>query len=849
MPPLPSISQGQMALDPVNQIIYYKTQSDELKSVTLKWLQDQDQSNLVEISDTIYIGGDLTVTGDLTINGTTTTLNVAQVYVEDNFLILNSNVTGAPITNAGIEVERGALSNVSIRWNEGTNKWEFTNNGSTYKAINEITLGDDTTGNYVEDVTAGTGISISGGTGEGSNNIVSLNAGLDNLNDVVITSATPNNFLYYNGSNWINSNITLGSNTIGNYVEDLTAGNGMSITGGTSEGSHNTVALNAVIDQLNDVSITGATPGQLLQYDGSNWINTVAPSGEPIGFENKDDSTISFDKTTRTFTISPSSSSFVVWCVGKKFVKTTSETVVIPNTSGLHYIYYDSEAKLSRKDTYFTWESQAPVSYIYWNATDQEAYFFADERHGITMDWATHEYLHRTRGAAIARGFEASNYTVTGNGSSNSDAQINIAGGTFFDEDMQIDISHSSTPSSNTWQQILQTPAKIPVFYRVNSSWKKDVATDYPFKQGTSRPQYNRYLGGTWSTVDVTNNHFGISWIVATNNLNEPIMAILGQGDYSSKDIADAGFYSDLDLTSFPVFEFRPIYKIVYECKDSFTNTVNAAFVAVDDLRAIQNISETPTIDHGTLIGLDDDDHTLYLNTTRHDAHDHSVALASAVLGDLFDVNTAGASANYILQYSGTEWLAATPTSSVGAINDLTDVNTAGATTNHVIRYTGSEWQSSTPVVSFDDLTDVTVSSVSANQIISYSGSTWQNVSNVTIPGDLTVNGNAVWHTPFNSQTSTSYTLVLSDDGKVVTTNNASPNTVTIPKNSVVAFPTGAQVTIIQLGAGQTTLAPVDSDATVRYTTTLKLRSQYSTASLLKIGTNEWIAFGDLAVL
>lgn len=76
--------------------------------------------------------GDMTVGGNLTVNGTTTTINTDTLAVEDNIVVLNSNVTGAPTTNAGIEVERGTSTNVQIRWNETTDKWQFTNDGTNY---------------------------------------------------------------------------------------------------------------------------------------------------------------------------------------------------------------------------------------------------------------------------------------------------------------------------------------------------------------------------------------------------------------------------------------------------------------------------------------------------------------------------------------------------------------------------------------------------------------------------------------------------------------------------------------------------------------------------------------------
>ena len=102
--------------------------------------------------------GDVVVGGDLTVNGTTTTLNTETLLVEDNIVVLNSGITAAPTLNSGIEIERGTSDNVSIRWNESSDKWETTNDGSTYSVIatnGNIALGTDTTGNS-DNVTEGT---------------------------------------------------------------------------------------------------------------------------------------------------------------------------------------------------------------------------------------------------------------------------------------------------------------------------------------------------------------------------------------------------------------------------------------------------------------------------------------------------------------------------------------------------------------------------------------------------------------------------------------------------------------------------------------------------------------------
>ena len=530
------------------------------------------------------------------------------------------------------------------------------------------------------------------------------------------------------------------------------------------------------IDDLSDVVITAAVDGQILVFNGTNWVNTVRPSNEPIGHQDKSESVISFNEGTRTFSIAPVSASYTVWCAGKRFVKTTTSTVTIPDTSGLYYIYFNSSGALAYKTTYFTWDTDTPTAYIYWNEVDNKAYFFADERHGITLDWATHEYLHRTRGAVIANGFGVSNYSIVGNGSSNAHAKFDLAGGTFFDEDLQVDIVHSNTPTANTWQQVLEGNAEIPVFYKLNSHWTKDTATEFAFKQGTSRPRYNSYSAPNWSTVDINNNKFAISWIIATNNLNEPVIAIMGQASYNNIGEAEAAIWEDLNLDGFPIFEFRPLHKVVFQGTDSFTNSVNAAIRGIYDLRRVSSggdaIPSTPVSDHGSMTGLADDDHTQYLTDARHNALDHSTAMESVVLDDIYDVNTSGASAGYVLTFNGSTWTAASaggggaslevsataPASpEVGdlwfnsttletyiyydggwlqasgepdLVEDLTDLSDVVLTTpvnGQFLKFDGTRWINGTiPTINtLDDIGDVSVASPSSGQFLKWNGTAW----------------------------------------------------------------------------------------------------------------------------
>ena len=83
----------------------------------------------------VTIAGDLIVSGDLTISGSATYINTEIIELDDNTIVLNANATTAS-ENAGIEVERGTVeSNVSILWNETSDTWTLTNDGTNYHNV------------------------------------------------------------------------------------------------------------------------------------------------------------------------------------------------------------------------------------------------------------------------------------------------------------------------------------------------------------------------------------------------------------------------------------------------------------------------------------------------------------------------------------------------------------------------------------------------------------------------------------------------------------------------------------------------------------------------------------------
>jgi len=110
----------------------------------------------------------------------------------------------------------------------------------------------------------------------------------------------------------------------------------------------------------------------------------------------------------------------------------------------------------------------------------------------------------------------------------------------------------------------------------------------------------------------------------------------------------------------------------------------------------------------------------------------------------------------------------------------------------------------------------------------------------VLTAAQLTTLQNSVWSDDVTADTTTAYTLVLTDAGKQVTMSNASASTLTVPPNASVAFAVGVRIQVIQLGAGAVTLT-AGAGVTVSETGNSLVLGQYQSAILVKQATNTWI--------
>lgn len=323
--------------------------------------------------------------------------------------------------------------------------------------------------------------------------------------------------------------------------------------------------------------------------DGLEEIDFRSILKEPTGFLNlRADSVISFTNATRTFAIGPVSTNFIYYIAGRRYEKTATETVQITDTEGFWFIYYNG-ATLTASQT--PWAFDTPVAFVagvHWDATNKQAIIFAEERHGLVMDWATHKYLHNVDRTQIERGsFDASGYVLDGNGSLNEHATIALSNGVIYDEDIIMPVTHSATPT-NPFEQYLTPLARIPIYYRSGSSaspvWRKLTATDYPVAANSPNTcRYNRLNAGTWSLQNATNGYYLTTWVAATDNIFEPIIAILG--DNEQPTIIGALKYNVLSQVDFPnlpfVKETKFLYRLTFQTSTTFTNAPKAVLRSI----------------------------------------------------------------------------------------------------------------------------------------------------------------------------------------------------------------------------------------------------------------------------
>ena len=628
-----------------SQYIKADTSSSELH------LGDTGTPVLVKVLENLEVQGDLLVMGD------TTTVNTAELYVEDRLIRLNNGTYPSFSGTTGFEAEVGNDGYVEFHWNDadGYNRWEISIDSSLvpeeetfrplpYLAYEPATLDLSSIGT--------SGYPTAGPNPDAGASVINTNA---------------SNFPYTFGPDMGDNSVQAALEAIDGYLVEL---------GG------DVLRLEEIADLTH----------------------------EPSGFVNRTDSEFSFTNGTRVFSIQPKApaTEYEIYLGGDKYVINTTETVTIDDTEGLWYIYFDGNRDLVASQVFdpriiTEW---AFVSVIYWNADDNQAELLGEERHGIVMDGVTHSYLHNILGAQWNSGLGLANLSVDGDGSLAAHARFAVGDGAFYDED----IRHTITDGS---PQDIDPIAYIPIFWKEASDgdWRKKTADTYPLIQAGSiteatgtLPSYNQWTGSAWQLTEVSNDGYFLMHYFATNDVNTPIVGIVGENEYADISSASAGITSEFNslfTDGLPGPEFAALATVIFNANSSYSNAPKAIIVTDDegndytDWRLVltdrTGAGGTQIGDHGNLGGLSDDDHLQYLTEARHDAlpydNPHNVTFTQAVSAD-GGTDITAAEAETLTDGSSADLLHTHTSTSVSLSHS--DLSGIGSSDHHV-RYSDSE--------------------------------------------------------------------------------------------------------------------------------------------------------------
>ncbi len=323
------------------------------------------------------------------------------------------------------------------------------------------------------------------------------------------------------------------------------------------------------------------------------------------GWSNTPAVTLSFVDGSHTFTITPDGSTFEYWIQGIKYTKSSAESVVIDDTEGLWFIYYVGTT-LTASQT--PWSIRAGdkcfVAFIHWNAVDNKCIFCGYECHSHDMPPSTHSYLHHTIGANYEEGL------ALVHGTGGDDGQVALDSGEIHDEDIEVDITDGA--GSGLFEQELGNtsvfaPAQIPVFYRLGATaWRKYTATNFPFydNAGGDNVHYNSYSVPNWASTEAsTSAKYIAMWIFGTNNITEPVIAIMGQVESNTLNAAkEANTLEGISWGTLPFKEMKILYRLIFKSDSTWAHT--------EDMRSVDNVAggtyvpaPTPSLDAVCAVG------------------------------------------------------------------------------------------------------------------------------------------------------------------------------------------------------------------------------------------------------
>jgi len=119
---------------------YIQTITGTANKITVSGSGSESADVTLSLPDDVQIADSLTVAGNLTVNGTLTSLDTTNLDIEDNLFQLNAGLTGSPVNDSGMLINRGNQDNGIIMWDESVDKFTMGLTTADGSATGNITL-------------------------------------------------------------------------------------------------------------------------------------------------------------------------------------------------------------------------------------------------------------------------------------------------------------------------------------------------------------------------------------------------------------------------------------------------------------------------------------------------------------------------------------------------------------------------------------------------------------------------------------------------------------------------------------------------------------------------------------
>lgn len=497
--------------------------------------------------------------------------------------------------------------------------------------------------------------------------------------------------LIYNGTThaWVPRQIDHGGDIAGLLDDDHTQYLKEKLSGGTAaetpEHTHQAAATCGTLDHGLAMTDASLADNDHPQYKMKHGFERGA-SGEHLV-------TISYDKTTRKITVTPTGATFDIWINGVKYTKTGAQVQGTghANSTGQHFVYYDSSGVLQVLPVNTPWSivdtTVIPVAMVYYYTGISDGICFF-EAHEAKRNLALHYNLHFTQGGKYISGGALTGYTL--NTASDAAVTFAIATARIADEDIVRDLTAVSDGGPYT------------VMYRTGADgdWTWDSTPTLPFL-GTTYPAWNNINAGgagVWGLTDLVGTGGGTYtnyYLVAVPSVAAATQFVLipSQATYATSALAQAETLSSLSLGSLPFVEMAALYRLTFHGRSTHAGTKKARLVAVTSITNTQSvtIAGSPTA-HGSLSGRSAaDSHpasaitfTPYSTLVAEDVQTaiqellDEIPAGPAALDDLGDVNAPSPSNGDLLSWDSTpgEWVNIAPPA--GTLSGLSDVDVTG---------------------------------------------------------------------------------------------------------------------------------------------------------------------------